>query len=173
VTSAFENADASTVLDALEKLAAQRRNVVRGAQHSGRLLGNLLLNRGFLTAEELEASLREHRRTGVRLGEAAVRLGYISDRALAEVLAEQLRLPVIDLRRTEINIAIATLLPYENAVRSHMLPFRLSNDGIDIAAVDPTDEQAISALVRRIRFPILFHVASVSDVETAISRVWR
>jgi MshEN domain len=172
MTSTYDHAEAMTVLDALEKLAAQRRNVVRGAQHSGRLLGNLLVNRGFLTGEELEVTLRQQRRTGERLGEAAVRLGYITDRALADVLAEQLRLPVVDLRRTEIDIAIATLLPYEDTVRSHMLPFRLSRDGIDIAAVDPTDEQAITAIVRRIRFPILFHVASVSDVELAVRRIW-
>jgi hypothetical protein len=173
VTSTFEEADPLTVLEALEALAARRRNVVRGAQHTGRLLGNLLVNRGFLTAQELEIALREQRSCGERLGETAVRLGYISDRALAEVLAEQLRLPVVDLRRIQIDLAIATLVPYEDAARTHMLPFRLSDDGIDIAAVDPTDEQAVTALVRRLRFPILFHVASVSDVTTAISRIWQ
>ena len=169
----FDRADPMTVLEALEKLAAERRNVVRGAQHSGRLLGNLLVNRGFLTGEELGAALREQRRTGERLGQSAVRLGYISDRALAEVLGEQLRLPVVDLRRAEIDIAIATLLPYEDAVATRMLPFRLTPDGIDIAAVDPTDDHAITALVRRIRFPVLFHIASLSDVTRVITEIWR
>jgi hypothetical protein len=173
MTSTFEHADPLTVLEALERLALQRRNIVRGAQHSGRLLGNLLVNRGFLTADDLEAALREQRRSGERLGEAAVRLGYISDRALAEALAEQLRLPVVDLRKTEIDLSIAMLVPREDAERSRMLPFRLTDDGIDIAAVDPTDEQAVTTLVRRLRFPILFHVASVSDVDSAISRIWR
>ena len=173
MTSTFQDSDALTVLEALEALAAKRRNVLRGAQHTGRLIGNLLVNRGFLTADELEVALREHRRSGERLGEAAVRLGYISDRALAEVLAEQLRLPLVDLRRTQIDIAVATLLPYEDTARTHMLPFRLTDDGIDVAAVDPSDEQAVTSLVRRLRFPVLFHVASVSDVQIAISRIWQ
>ena len=61
-----------------------------GRQGNVRLLGELLVERGLLTEEELELALAEQRRTGRRLGEIAVARGCISGPALAVVLADQL-----------------------------------------------------------------------------------
>jgi len=51
-------------------------------------LGDILLMRGLLTAEGLEASLARQRREGGRIGESITALGLISSRQLATVLEE-------------------------------------------------------------------------------------
>jgi hypothetical protein len=61
------------------------------AEHDAywRPLGQLLVQRGLLTAEELEAALDEQERTGGRLGEILLRRGLLSRLALASSLHEQ------------------------------------------------------------------------------------
>jgi len=61
------------------------------AEHDAywRPLGQLLVERGLLTPEELEAALDEQERTGGRLGEILLRQGLLSKLALASSLHEQ------------------------------------------------------------------------------------
>jgi hypothetical protein len=61
------------------------------AEHDAywRPLGQLLVQRGLLTADELEAALDEQERTGGRLGEILLRQGLLSRLALASSLHEQ------------------------------------------------------------------------------------
>jgi hypothetical protein len=54
-----------------------------------RPLGQLLVERGLLTSEELEAALDEQERTGGRLGEILLRNGLLSRLALLSSLNEQ------------------------------------------------------------------------------------
>ncbi len=68
---------------------AQRATVVR----SDRLIGAILLEEGKLTASEIENVLEVQRDEGVRFGEAAVRLGYITDNDVRFALAKQYDFP--------------------------------------------------------------------------------
>jgi len=64
---------------------AQRATVLR----SDRLIGAILLEEGKLTAPEIERVLELQRSEGMRFGEAAVRLGYITDNDVRFALAKQ------------------------------------------------------------------------------------
>lgn len=55
-------------------------------------LGELLVERGLLSTFQLELALAEQRRTGLRLGEVLVSMGYVSETALARMLLEQVGL---------------------------------------------------------------------------------
>jgi outer membrane biosynthesis protein TonB len=55
-------------------------------------LGELLVERGLLSKVQLELALGEQRRTGLRLGEVLVSMGFVSEEALARMLLEQVGL---------------------------------------------------------------------------------
>src|SRR6186997_3007847 len=57
---------------------------------SWRRLGDIFVERGFVTQEELDEALERQRQTGERLGEALVAQGVISKFELAGALAEQM-----------------------------------------------------------------------------------
>ena len=57
---------------------------------SWRRLGEIFVERGFVTQEELDAALERQRQTGERIGEALVAQGVISKFELAGALAEQM-----------------------------------------------------------------------------------
>ena len=60
---------------------------------SWRRLGEIFVDRGFVTQEELDQALARQRQTGERLGEALVAQGVISKFELAGALAEQMAAP--------------------------------------------------------------------------------
>jgi hypothetical protein len=62
---------------------------VEAAEHAWRPLGELLLQKGLVTRDELEQALSEQERTGRLLGAILVERGYVSGPALAIALAEQ------------------------------------------------------------------------------------
>ena len=68
---------------------AQRTAIVR----SDRLIGAILVEDGKLTASEVENVLEMQRAEGLRFGEAAVRLGYITNNDVRFALAKQYDFP--------------------------------------------------------------------------------
>jgi len=59
------------------------------AQETRRQLGQLMVDEGLLSAEQLEHALAQQVETGKQLGETLVELGYASPGAVANALAEQ------------------------------------------------------------------------------------
>ncbi len=145
---------------------------VDGARHSGRLLGNLLLTRGFLVESELSFALARQATTGGPIGQILVDLGLITDRDLVELLAEQLRMQVVDLARVEFGEGVAGLLAQSEARRLAALPLRRVNGQIDVAIADPTDDDAVAQLRETLGAPLRLFLATRADIEVAVNRLY-
>ena len=59
-------------------------------------IGDILIERGKLDAATLERALRLQQESGERLGALLVTLGVVAQRDVAEALAAQLELPLVD-----------------------------------------------------------------------------
>ena len=62
---------------------------MEAAQHGWRPLGELLVEKGVISAEELDDALEEQQVSGLRLGEILIARGFASRPGIAEALAEQ------------------------------------------------------------------------------------
>jgi MSHA biogenesis protein MshE len=60
-------------------------------------LGDLLIEQGLITSEQLAAALAQQKRTGRRLGLVLIELGITSELAIARALSLQLRIPYLEL----------------------------------------------------------------------------
>ena len=87
--------------------AAQTRNA--------KMLGEILVGQGVLSAEQLVGALDGQAEAGQRLGEYLVAKRVLSERDLAAVLAEQFALEVVDLRHNFPDPAAVGVLPEANA----------------------------------------------------------
>ena len=61
-------------------------------------LGDLLIQQGLLTNEQLTRSLDEQKRSGRKLGRIVVEQGYVTEEAIARALARQLQTVFVDLK---------------------------------------------------------------------------
>ena len=74
-------------------------------------LGDLLVQAGLISDNQLQMALLEQKRSGAKLGRAVVDMGFISEQKLLEALSRQLNIPYVDLRQFKFNEALVQRLP--------------------------------------------------------------
>jgi CBS domain-containing protein len=140
------------------------------AKHTPKQLGQMLLEQGLLTQQQLEIALRQHRNTPKSLGRTLIDLGYIRERDLVRALAKQVGLDFVDLRVHHIDPVAAALVPDQLARRYRALPIGERDGKLLVAMSDPANLYAlddIRAVTSREVQPV---VATASDVEDAIDK---
>src|SRR5688572_16059723 len=124
-------------------------------------LGELLLNAGVLSAEQLERALAEQGRVGCRLGEALIQLQMVHEDQLINAISEQLDVARIDLTDFNIDLKLAARLPEMTARRLRALVLTEQVDGYLVGMADPTDLMAEDELERQLGRPV--HPAIVRE----------
>jgi type IV pilus assembly protein PilB len=153
--------------------AADYRREMEAAAHPWPALGALLLRDGSLSVEQLEQALSDKDSSGKRLGEILVDRGYVTPTQVSRVLAEQHELPFVDLVREPIDMGAAGLLSETLARRYGAIPVRFLADGAVLVAVsDPTDVVAADDLRIALGAAVRVGVASAEAISTAITRMY-
>jgi cellulose synthase/poly-beta-1,6-N-acetylglucosamine synthase-like glycosyltransferase len=122
--------------------------------YPGKRIGERLLHAAVITHEQLIQALHEHNKVGVRVGQALLNLGYVSEKDLTETLAEQAGMPHVDARAVPVNPAVARLLP-ERAARLHgMLPLYDNRDAVVVACKEAPGNGDLAAVARYFDRPV-------------------
>ena len=117
-------------------------------------MGALLVESGKLTADNAERVLHIHRELGIRYGEAAMRLGLVSEDDIRQVLARQFGYPYVQPGEASLSPRlIAAYAPFSpqveglRAIRSQLMLrwFARGRRALAIAAADPDDGAALFA----------------------------
>lgn len=106
-------------------------------------LGDLLIETGLITQEQLGKALDIQKKSKNRLGKVLSDLNYVSEEAMIEVLEFQLGVPHVDLSNMCIIPTIAALIPVALAERHQIIPIKKQGKKITLAMVDPTNFYAI------------------------------
>ena len=109
-------------------------------------LGQLMIERGLVSDEELDEALAEQRSTGQRVGETLVARGVLSSVDLAMVLADHLGVPFVDLRSKSTDLVLASLIPEHVARRYNALPVSRWGEQLVVAMANPNDVFAVDDL---------------------------
>ena len=136
-------------------------------------IGDILIEKGFLTQDQLMLALKEQKENNFekKLGEYFIDEGYVSERAFAEILAEQLDLDFIDLYGVEIDFNLMSRYPAKLLKGAQAIPFLEDEEFIHVAAVDPLDYASIELLERSIATkPIKLYVSLKNDVNQIFER---
>lgn len=76
-----------------------------------RRLGELLQAEGLLSEEQLRAALDEQRKSNLFLGEALVKLGFVSEEAIAQTIVQQFSLPFVASQSCTITPEVLSTFP--------------------------------------------------------------
>ncbi len=137
-----------------------------------RRIGDLFVEQGIINDQQLSEALDVQRRTGGRLGEILIELGFISPSDSARVLAERLGLDFVDLAGAKIDEIVAQRIPEEIARRYRAIPIEEVDGVLKIAVADPTDVFALDDLQVIIGGPVMPAVADPTQVRDAVNRIW-
>ncbi|MCW2681820.1 MAG: type pilus assembly protein PilB [Frankiales bacterium] len=135
-------------------------------------LGELLMARDAVDHPQVAEALLQQAASGKRVGALLVELGAISERDLAEALAEQLSLALVDLGTETPDPEAVAVIP-ESFARAHQcIPMMRTQDAIIIAVADPSDALAVQ-LQSQTRLDVTLVVAPGSEVRRAIDQSYR
>lgn len=105
-------------------------------------LGQLLVESGIISDEQLKQALEAQKSSGKRLGESLIDLDIVSERQILEVLEYQLKIPFVDLNKYDIDQNCPLLINEALARKHSILPVRRENNDLIIAMSDPLNLQA-------------------------------
>jgi type IV pilus assembly protein PilB len=141
------------------------------AAYKGRL-GDLLLEKNLITAEQLEQALAEQREAGGKLGELLVNMGALGAQVLADALAGFFGLVVVNLRRDNVDPAVISLIPEAMAREQLAIPVRSEEDRLYVAVAEPSDELR-DLLASTSKRNVSLMIAPLSDIIWAIDSNYR
>lgn len=137
-------------------------------------IGELLVQRGSIDAAQLQSALAHQRRWGGRLGRAIVQLGFMQERAVLEMLSQQLDVPFVEIGERPIPRDVLALVP-ERLIRARkVLPLevtgRTRRGPLVVALADPADLRVIDEIAFATGMSVKPVLVSEWDVERAIAR---
>jgi type IV pilus assembly protein PilB len=133
-------------------------------------LGQILVEQGLITNEQLEEALEKHRNSSKSLGRVLIDLGLILESHLVRALSEQVGLEFVDLTEYAVDVSATGLLPEALARRYKALPIGERDGRLLVAMSDPANVYAlddIRAMTNRDVQPV---VATAGDIEQAIRK---
>ncbi|MEM7224694.1 MAG: type II secretion system ATPase GspE [Pseudomonadota bacterium] len=135
-------------------------------------LGERLMGRGKLDEAGLQRARRLQRSSGDSLSSLLPKLGLVSERDMAQALAEELGVALLE--PTEIpQLALFEERLSARFLRdSHVLPVAEEPEGLVLALADPTNRFAIDAVRMVAKREILLRIAEPSELEAAIDRLY-
>jgi type IV pilus assembly protein PilB len=140
---------------------------------ASRRLGELLIERTGLTPEQVAHALAARTDPRERVGQAMVRLGYLSEGDVVAALAQQFALPVADAQRlTTASREAVQLVPEQLARQAQVLALARDGDTLEIAVGDPLDVLALDHLRALTGCALRVWVAKPSEVAEAIDQFY-
>lgn len=108
-----------------------------------RKIGELLLEAGIITRQQLEEALQIQKKTGKKIGEILVEKGYVTEDEILEVLEFQLGIPHVKLDQYVIDPEVVNLVSESIARKHTLIPIQLKDDKLIVAMADPLNIFAI------------------------------
>lgn len=138
---------------------------------SRKRLGDLLVEAGLITEDQLQLTLKE-KPQHQKLGDALLLRGYITEQQLIEVLEVQLGIPHISLYGYPFETNLFSLVSKEAAMRNLLIPIKKDGDKLIVAMADPMDFFAIDDLRLSTGFQIDAVIATKDDIVRSINKYY-
>ena len=135
-------------------------------------LGEILIKENLITADQLKQALEYQKKNNGRLGACLMKLGFVRDDEITQVLSRQYGVPSINLKYYEVEPSVIKLIPQETAVRYQVVPLSRVGATLTIAMTDPTNVFAMDDIKFMTGFNVEPVVASESDINEAIQKFY-
>lgn len=135
-------------------------------------IGELLLKEKRITPAQLQEALNHQKANGGKVGVSLVRLGFVTDEEITDLLSKQYGVPSINLSQFEIDSSVIKLLPSETVQKYQIVPLSRAGATLTIAITDPTNVFAMDDIKFMTGFNVEPVVASETSVLEAIRRYY-
>jgi type IV pilus assembly protein PilB len=141
---------------------------------NGKRFGELLIEAGVISADDLTSALGRQHETGERLGEALVNLSLATEEDIVDALAGQLDISIFDPNvASSIDAETVLAIPEHMARNHHALAIAREGDELTVAMADPMDLVAIDDVRVATGCSLSLQVGLRADIDNAIAIAYR
>jgi len=109
-------------------------------------LGEMLVEGGLLTEEQLKQAVAGHKKNKIKLGQHLVREGIVSGTQIVDLVSRQLNLKKYQPDKYPIDLSLSKVISVDIAQKYQLVPLNKSRYLLTIAMMDPMDIKALDAL---------------------------
>lgn len=136
-------------------------------------LGDILLEGGLVSQDQLTNAFHEHRRAGRSLGRVLVDQGVVSESQLVAALATQIGLRFVDLGEFAVDGSAVGIVPGAVCRRHNAIPIGFDEGKLVVAMADPANVFAVDDIRSITGLEVKPAVSTRADVAAAIDRYYR
>ncbi len=137
-------------------------------------IGQILINSGDITEEQLEEVLEKQRNseTKKRIADILIEEKIVTEQQVCRALEKQLFMPYIDLDTVTIPEEIATIIPEEMATKNMVIPIEQDGRFLTVAIADPLNYKGLKDLSIATRMKIMPVIAEPSKITTKLREIY-
>ena len=136
-------------------------------------IGDLLIQNGVITEDQLMTALGEQKKSGRKLGRTLIDLGYVDEDSLLTLLSRQLEIPFVQLKHYQFNQDLIKKLPEAQARRFRAIVLDEQQGTLLIGMADPMDLFALDEISQQVQQPTKQAVVRESELLSTLDMVYR
>ncbi|PKM57801.1 MAG: type II secretion system protein GspE [Firmicutes bacterium HGW-Firmicutes-3] len=140
---------------------------------TGKRIGEILLNLGIISEDQLVRSLKLQKERNTVLGQILIEEGFVREEQIIEVLELQFGIESIQLDKYNIDPTVPGLISEKMARRHEMIPVQIKDNHLVVAMTDPLNIFAIDDLKLATGYDITPLIASQKDMLLAIEQYYK
>jgi hypothetical protein len=136
-----------------------------------RRIGEILVNEGLVTPEQLEEALRVQKKTGDLLGSVLMDMGLVAESDIAKTMCLQYQLPFITFQNYEFDEKLLGLFPKDFLHKHRLLPFDRVGDMLLVLVTEIPQDQVIEEIPKLTHLNTALYVGYLSEVTAQLNRL--
>jgi type IV pilus assembly protein PilB len=135
-------------------------------------LGQVLIQRGIITTDQLKKALAIQKEKGGLLGEILIKLDFVKEEDITQALAIQHDFPYLPLANYEIDAELLKLIPENLARKYYILPIDRMGDILTVVMANPLDNRVIAEIEALTKCKIEIFVTTYSEIKETIEHCY-
>ena len=131
-------------------------------------LGQVLVSENYLSPDQINEVLKYKDENRARFGDACIKLGFIDEEQLMDVLGKQLHLPRVELDNFEVESDALDLIDKDMARSYNVVPLYTFDDEITVATAEPLNVTAVDAVNRITGRKVQLALATGSQISQCV-----
>ncbi|MDR1713517.1 MAG: Flp pilus assembly complex ATPase component TadA, partial [Coriobacteriales bacterium] len=135
-------------------------------------IGDLLKEYGYLDDEQLEQALAYQKTNNLRLGQAVIALGFVTENEVLLALSHKLGLPFVNVDTLHVDVNALQKIPRALAEKTCALAISETDGALDVVINDPIDLYATDELANAAQMPLHVMIGKQDDIKRAIAHYY-
>jgi len=133
-------------------------------------IGDILIEKNLITPEDLKTAMEERQKTKELIGNILVRMGFITEKKLLQVLGEQQGMKYLEIGQLKADDKVIKGVPAKFVWHYKIMPLSIQNNILTIAVSDPFNMWPVDDLEAHLGYKVERVLATANDIKEALKK---